>query len=122
MGDLQLGSISVGKPSLQPLTSCILQHRRVSTGEKASEIVVLTPCESICWYGVFPLHSFRHPNNTRCITVILISLEESHPEANTLLLRNDSVSTDPTFPEAGAQLTLQSNTQSIAMQSQKVTS
>ena len=32
------------------MTSCILQHRRTSTGEKLSAIVILTPCESIRWY------------------------------------------------------------------------
>ena len=48
-GDLQLSSISVGKPSLHLLTSCILLHHRVSTGEKASDIVNLTPCER--WYA-----------------------------------------------------------------------
>ena len=53
---------------------------------------------------------------------MLINLEESHPEANTLLLGNGSVSTEPTFPEAGARFTSQSNRQSIAMQSHKVAS
>ena len=58
--------------------------------------------------------AFVLTNYARYITVyllMLINLEESHPKGNTLLLRNDSVSIDPTFPEAGARLTLQSNRQ-----------
>ena len=75
----------MGRPSLQLLTSCILQHSRVSTGKKASEIVILTHCESIRWFAVFSLHSFTL---TTLVRIPLISLKESHPEANTLLLGN----------------------------------
>ena len=69
--------------------------------------------------------AFVHPNYARYITVYLLMLmilEESHPEAKKLLLGNDSVATVPTFPEAGARLTSQSNRQSISMQSHKVAS
>ena len=123
-GELQPSSISVGKPSLQLLTSYILQHRRVSTGEKASRIVILTPYLSIRWYAVFSLHPstittlFILQSTYLCSSI----LKNYIPKPIRYSQVMNSVSTDPTFPEAGARLTSQSNRQSIAMQSHKVAS